>query len=166
MIRRVLSVLVLSLALVPVPVGQAAEPDSVNVFFSRDPDSFNDFTAVFPLPRTVPGGTGVIEQTVEAQLLGPTAAEQGAGYFSDFKNLLVGPSLCKGGDFELIVAAGTATLRLCRATSSAGIGQDARAQNEINAVLMQFPGITRVVVLTASGHCLFDESGMDLCLMP
>src|SRR4051795_5707547 len=48
-IRRLLSVLVLSLALVPVPVGQAAEPDSVNVFFSRDPDSFNDFAAVFPL---------------------------------------------------------------------------------------------------------------------
>src|SRR6267378_1580269 len=41
-IRRVRSVLVLSLALVPVPVGQAAEPDTVNVFFSRDPDSFND----------------------------------------------------------------------------------------------------------------------------
>jgi hypothetical protein len=94
----------------------------------------------------------VIEQTVDAQLLGPSAAEQGAGYFSDFRNLLVGPSLCKGGDYELIAAAGTATLRLCRATSSAGIGQDARAQNEINAVLTQFPGITRVVVLTASGH--------------
>ena len=40
------------------------------------------------------------------------------------------------------------------------------AQNEINATLMQFPGITRVVVLTSAGHCLFDASGMDLCLMP
>jgi hypothetical protein len=155
--------LLFALALVPVPAANA-EPDTVNVFFSRDPESFNDFTALFPLPRTVPGGGGIVEQTIDALLLGPTPAEQAMGYFSDFRNLMVGPSLCKGGDFTLIVAAGTATLQLCRATSSAGIGQDARAQSEINATLMQFPSITRVIVLGSTGHCLFDESGLDLCL--
>src|SRR4051794_28219032 len=111
-----------------------AEPDTVQVFFSRDPDSLNDFTAVFAQPRTVPGGAGLIEQTVAAHLAGPTAGEQAAGYFSDFRNLIVGTaSTCKGQDFTLMVTLGIATLQLCRATSSAGIGQDARAESEITA---------------------------------
>ena len=160
----VLALVAMGIALVP---GVAlAEPDTVQVFFSRDPDSFNDFNAVFGQSRVVPGGAGVIEQTVAAHLAGPTPAEQAAGYFSDFKNLLVGPATCKGQDFTLMVTLGIATLQLCHATSSAGIGQDARAQNEINATLMQFPGITRVIVLGSTGHCLFDASGMDLCLAP
>jgi hypothetical protein len=157
----------LGLWLAMVPGVASAEPDTVQVFFSRDPDSFNDFTAVFAQSRVVPGGAGLIEQTVAAHLAGPTPAEQAAGYFSDFKNLVVpGASSCKGQDFTLMVTLGIATLQLCHATSSAGIGQDARAQNEINATLMQFPGITKVIVLGATGHCLFDGSGMDLCLVP
>jgi hypothetical protein len=160
----VLGVAAVLLAVVP---GMAsAEPDTVQVFFSRDPDSFNDFTAMFAQSRVVPGGAGLIEQTVAAHLAGPTPGEQAAGFFSDFKNLLVGPSTCKGQDFTLMVTLGIATLQLCHATSSAGIGQDARAQNEINATLMQFAGITRVIVLDSTGHCLFDQSGLDLCLAP
>jgi hypothetical protein len=149
------------------PTMALAEPDTVQVFFSRDPDSLNDFTAVFPQPRTVPGGAEPLQQTVSALLAGPTAAEQASGYFSDFRNLISGTaSTCKGQDFTLMVALGIATLQLCRATSSAGVGQDARAQSEINATLMQFPGITQVIVLNSAGHCLFDLSGMDLCLVP
>src|SRR5207247_10573106 len=75
------------LALVPTMV--SAEPDTVQVFFSHDPESFNDFTMVFPQGRTVPGGAGIIEQTLAALLAGPSAAEQAAGSFSDFHNLIV-----------------------------------------------------------------------------
>ena len=158
-----MGLLVLLLALAPASV--AAEPDTVQVFFSKDPESFDDFTAVFPQSRVVPGGAGLIEQTVAAQLDGPNAAELAGGFFSDFKNLIVpGGSTCKGQDFVLMVTLGVATLQLCHATSSAGIGQDARAQSEITATLMQFPGITTVIVLGSTGHCLFDESGLDLCL--
>jgi hypothetical protein len=53
---------------------------------------------------------------------------------------------------------------LSRATSSAGTGQDARAQSEMTATLTQFPGITKVILLNSAGHCLFDQSGLDLCL--
>jgi hypothetical protein len=157
------------LGLVMVPGASAAprsEPDLVQVFFSRNPESLNDFAAVFPIERFVLGGPDLIEQTVAALIAGPTPAEQAMGYFSDFSAIQVGASTCKAQDFTLIRAGGTVTLQLCRATSSAGIGQDARAQNEINATVMQFPGITRVIVLTSAGHCLFDESGMDLCLAP
>jgi hypothetical protein len=161
--RLMVSLFAVCVALGPTTVG--AEPDTVQVFLSHDPESLNDFTAVFAQPRVVPGGVALIEQTVAALIAGPTAAEQADGFFSDFKNLIVpGASTCKGQDFVLMVTLGVATVQLCHATSSAGIGQDARAQSEIEATLMQFGGITRVIVLGATGHCLFDQSGMDLCL--
>jgi len=145
----------------------AAAPDTVQVFLSRNPDSLNDFTAVFPLARQVaPGEQGLAGAALEALIAGPTPAEQAQGYFSDFGALLTGGvSSCKGGgDFVLAVEAGLATVQMCRATSSAGIGQDARAQAEVEATLTQFPTIQKVRVLSAEGHCLFDESGMDICL--
>ena len=70
---------VLTLALVPVPVGQAAEPDTVKVFFSRDADSFNDFTAVFPMPRTVVGGRYLVAGVGDTASRGdPTGAGEGS----------------------------------------------------------------------------------------
>jgi hypothetical protein len=168
---RVLAVAVaafvaLALGLSPRPV--VAEPDTVQVFFSRDPESLGDFGAVFPIARDLaPGDQGLAGAALQALIDGPTPPEQAQGYFSDFGALLVGGlSACKGGDFVLSVEGGVATVYLCRATSSAGIGQDARAQAEVEATLMQFPAIQSVRVLSVDGHCLFDLSGMDLCLQP
>jgi hypothetical protein len=135
----------------------------VQVFFSRDPESLADFTAVFPLARDVPADPDVMADTLGLLLSGPTSGEQAAGYFSDFKALVVGTiSTCKGA-FLLHQEGGVVTVQLCRATSSAGAGQDARAQTEVNATLQQFPGVSKVVVLDRFGHCLFDQSGLDLC---
>jgi hypothetical protein len=166
-IRVVLAVLAISFVGVPTAgAAPVADPDTVQVFFSRDPDSFADFTAVFPLSREVAGGPGIIDGVVAALLAGPTAAEQSAGYFSDFQRLMGGTlSTCKGG-FTTTERQGIITVQLCRATSSAGVGQDARAQAEIEATLMQLPGITRIIVLNTDGHCLLDQSGLDLCLLP
>jgi hypothetical protein len=163
-----LSIMALSQSVPPIVMAApTTEPDTVQVYLSHNPESASDFTAVFPLPRTVPGGAGIIEQTLAALIAGPTPSEQAAGYFSDFRAIQTGTvSFCKGLDFTLRVVSGTATVNLCRQTSSAGIGQDARAQSEVEATLMQFPGIARVVVLDSAGHCLFDESGLDLCLGP
>ena len=143
-----------------------ADPDPVQVFFSRNPDSLSDFTAVFSVSRDVPS-TALMEGAVAGLIAGPTAAEAATGLFSDFRALVSGTvSNCKGLDFTLLSAGGVVTVQLCRATSSAGIGQDARAQAEIEATLMQFAGVTKVIVLGWTGHCLFDESGLDICLMP
>jgi hypothetical protein len=146
----------------------SANPDLVQIYFSRNPESLNDFTAVFPVTRDVaPAGQGVAGAAVQALIDGPTPAERAQGYFSDFGAIIVGGvSTCKGPDFVFWVQAGVATVQLCLATSSAGVGQDARAQAEIEATLAQFPGIQRVRVLSSNGHCLFDQSGLDLCLQP
>jgi len=166
---RLLLAILMALAAGGIPIvaaAPAADPDPVQVFFSRDPDSFNDFTAVFAVNRDVPG-TALMEGAISALIAGPTAAEAATGLYSDLRAMLTGAvSSCKGLDFTLLSAGSVVTLQLCRATSSAGIGQDARAQAEVEATLMQFPGVTKVIVLSSSGHCLFDESGLDLCLTP
>lgn len=146
----------------------------VKVYFSRLPLSNTNFDAVFPVDRLSPTsstGTFAIQQLVT----GPNAAESGQGYFSEIKDHLVGSSVCspattKAG-FTLSLnmkgttnEQGTATLKFCQQFSSAGVGTDARAIAEINATLMQFASIKKVVILTPDSHCFGDESGTDRCL--
>jgi hypothetical protein len=105
----------------------------------------------------------VATAALEALIAGPTAEEIAAGYSSELRQMLRGPSSCGGADFRLTLADGTATVSLCRQVSSAGIGQDARAQAQLGASLRQFAAIRQVRVLTNDGHCLFDASGLDRC---
>jgi hypothetical protein len=148
----------------------------IQVYFSKFPDSLNNFNTVFPVNRLSPT-IAVATFAIQLLIAGPTLSERGAGYFSEFNSILTGPSSCSapyptdGPDFTLTLnmkgstpAQGTATLRLCRATSSPGIGADARILAEINATLKQFSNIKNVVILTQAGHCFADESGQDRCL--
>jgi hypothetical protein len=143
---------------------QADQPDRpIQVYFSRRPESDDDFTAVFPVSRTAPDA-GVARAALNALIAGPTPAETDAGYFSELGQMLVGPSDCGEDGFTIRIAAGIATLRFCRDVRSAGIGQDARAQSAIDATLTQFPTIRRIRILTREGDCLFDMSGENRCL--
>ena len=135
----------------------------VKVFFSRRPESDGDFSAVFPVSRTSPDA-GVATAALRALIAGPTPAEAEAGYFSELGTMLVGPSDCGGADFTIRIDAGLATVRFCRAISSGGIGQDARARSALEATLRQFPTIQRTRLLSASGDCLFDMTGENRCL--
>ncbi|MCL5025775.1 MAG: GerMN domain-containing protein [Chloroflexi bacterium] len=147
----------------PVP---AARPTLIDVFFSRKPQSYDDFSAVFPVQRKVLDGSQerLAGVALEQLIAGPTPAEQTAGYFSEFEGMLHGESNCGGPSFTLRMNGDTAIVRLCRTISSAGVGQDARTRTQIEATLKQFSSIRRVVLLSADGHCLFDLSGLDLCL--
>lgn len=145
------------------PPRPPSDPIAIQVFFSRYPESDDDFSAVFAVGRSGPDQPAAIA-AVKALVAGPTPEEQAAGYFSELGGALQGPSDCAGEDFNLALQDGTATLRFCRLVISAGIGQDARVQSQIEATLRQFPEIQQVRVLSSDGHCLFDMSGMDLCL--
>jgi spore germination protein GerM len=163
------------IALLP-PGARAAEPTPatqqptareagrrIDVYFSRRPESDDDLTAVFPVARTAPDA-GVARAAIGALIAGPTPAETEAGYFSELGRMVHGPSNCGTDDFTIRIADGTATLRFCREVSSAGIGQDARAQSAIQATLTQFATVQRVRVLSRDGDCLFDMSGENRCL--
>lgn len=134
----------------------------VQVFFSKRPESDADFSAVYPVTRISPDA-GVATAALRALIAGPTPAEAGEGYFSEIGAMLVGPSDC-GADFTIRIEGGVATVRFCRPVTSAGIGQDARAQSALKATLLQFPTVQRVRLLTPEGDCLFDMSGENRCL--
>lgn len=135
----------------------------IEVYFSRHPESDEDFTAVFPVARRAPDA-GVATAALDELIAGPTPAEAAQGYFSELGAMLVGPSTCGERDFTLRIEAGTATVQFCRTVTSAGIGQDARVQSALDATLRQFSTIQRVRLLTPEGDCLFDMSGENRCL--
>lgn len=148
----------------------------VTVFFSKTPDSENNYTVVFPLKRVSP--TKQVEAySIQLLIAGPTAEERAAGYYSELNSLFSGVSQCPsvgpvgGPDFTLTLnmkgttsEQGTATLKFCRATLSPGIGADARVLAELRATLLQFATVKKVVVLNAQGHCFGDQSTQDSCL--
>jgi hypothetical protein len=149
----------------------------VLVYFSKYPESDNNNSLTSPVKRVSP--TSHVEVfAIQLLLAGPTPEERAAGYFTELNSILNGPSMCSaapaptgGPDFTLTLdhkgtapEQGTATLRFCRTTLSPGEGADARNLAQINATLLQFSTIKKVVVLTLAGHCYGDLSGMDRCL--
>lgn len=148
----------------------------IMVYFSKFPDSLQDYTAIFPVKRVSPT-IAVATFSIQLLIAGLTLSERSAGYFSELNSILTGPSTCNGSyptggpDFILTLnkkgstnEQGTATLQFCRTTQSPGIGADARIKAEITATLTQFANIKKVVILTSAGHCFGDESGADACL--
>src|SRR5229473_257214 len=149
----------------------------VKVYFSKFPESVaTNFSTVYPVDRMSPT-SAVGTFAIQLLIAGPTLSEQQAGYFTELNTMLSGPSSCSaplpvgGPDFTLTLnmrgplpQTGTATVKFCRDTNSAGIGADARVTAEIDATLKQFANIKDVVILTKDGHCFGDGSGKDLCL--
>lgn len=141
----------------------------IKVFFSKNPDSFNNSQAVYAVDRTSPT-IAVATFSIQLLIAGPTLSERNAGYFSELNSLLSGSSNCSaplptgGPDFTLMLKSGTVTLQFCRAIASPGIGADARVKAEIDATLKQFSNIKNVVILTESGNCFGDEMGKNACL--
>ncbi len=148
---------------------------AIKVYFSKDPDSLNNFPTVFPVERMSPSKD---LKTFALQLLiaGPTPEERSQGYFSELNSIMSGASTCASQYHtgpDLVVTAnmkgstteqGTYTVKLCRETASPGIGADARITADINATLKQFPEVKKVVILTQSGDCFGDLSTQNRCL--
>ena len=143
--------------------GPSPSPTSItiNVYFSKHPDSENDFTKVVAMQRTA-SSLRVARIAFLDLIAGPTTQEQSDGLYSEWK--LSGNSSCGADGFTISVNSGKATVRLCRDFPSAGVGQDARAQSEADATLKQFSTITKTVYLNKDGNCLFDLSGQNRCL--
>jgi hypothetical protein len=154
-----------SRAVTPIPATATATPTPtgypIKVNFSRFPDTDANLTAVFPVVR-----------------ISPTPEERAAGYYTELNGVLNGPSSCSaapaptgGPDFTLSLdhkgtnpEAGTATLRFCRAMLMPGEGTDGRIKAEIDATVLRFASIKKVVSLTQSGQCAFDLRTGNQCL--
>jgi len=142
----------------------------VQVYFSKQPDSYNDPNLVFPVQRISPT-SGVATNAIEQLIAGPTASEKAQGYFTELSAALTGASNCGGADFTITLnmrathsQTGAATLRFCRTLSLPGDLSDLRIKAEITKTLTQFSTITSVTIITREGHCFGDLSGQDKCL--
>jgi hypothetical protein len=153
-------------------VAPTATPNGypVLVYFSKQPDSYNDPNAVFAVHRTSPT-LGVATYAIQQLIAGPTKSEADAGYFTELHGALSGASNCNGADFKITLntrgstpQTGTATLQFCRQLSLPGELSDPRIKAEITRTLTQFSNIKAVVILTRDGHCFGDLSGADMCL--
>lgn len=152
------------------PTATTGGPYHVLVYFSKKPDSLNDPSKVFPVDRYSPT-LGVATYAINQLIAGPTAAESGAGYWSEIHGKLSGSSNCGGADFKITLdhkgatpATGYATLQFCRATSLPGDLSGSYIRSEITTTLKQFSNIKNVVILDAQGGCFDDLSGQNLCL--
>jgi hypothetical protein len=144
----------------------------VEVFFSRHPGSDNNPSLVYPVQRTAPN-LSVATFALKQLFLGPTAAEQAEGYYSDFMGNLGTTNYCsdKSNVFTISLnhrgtkpEAGTATVMLCVQVSLPGDLSGARMKAMITQTVLQFPNNKNVVILNYQGNCFDDLKGGNDCL--
>jgi len=152
------------------PANASSSGYLVKVYFSKHPASDSNPAAVFALSRSSPT-LGVATFAAHQLIVGPTASERTADYFSALTGALSGVSSCGGADFRIVLnqrgtrpESGTATLQFCRTVAIAGELAGARMAAEIENTLRQFTNITNVVILTKGGTCFNDLSGLNRCL--
>lgn len=152
----------------PPPVSKEPEattqptPVIVKVYFSKHPESDDDPSKVFYVSRLSPD-LGVATYAVEQMLIGPSAPETADGYFTTVR-VRDDQSICNDRDFKITINDTVATLQFCRTFDAVGSVSDGQAQETINATLLQFPTITKVIILGKDGNCQFDMSGENRCL--
>ena len=184
-----LSLMLSALALLVSACGSTPPPSSnttptvspsgatVKVYFTRHPDSDNDPTKVFALTRTVPATAATIHDratyALEQMLAGPSQAERAQNYYNPFDGQLALQSYCSGPfrDFDLTLdhrgaqaETGAATLQFCRRVDIPGELAGPRMSAMVSSTLLQFPGITKVVILNYQGNCFDDLQGANACL--
>lgn len=137
-----------------------SEEQTIQVFFSKSPDSNDDPSLVFPVSRNYTGDNKITAAMTEL-LKGPTAAEKAAGYFS--KLSLSGESNCGGSSYKYVTTATKITLTFCKNVAATGVIADGQAKMIVAKTLEEATAKT-VVILDKNGNCLFDLSGMNVCL--
>jgi hypothetical protein len=144
----------------------------IKVFFSNNPGTLT----VAPVTRISPTSQ-VEEYSIQMLIAGPTPDERASSLFSELNDAFSGPSTCLGAlpvdgpDFTLTLnmkgstpQQGTATLKFCRPTTLPGEGTGARIKAEINATLLQFPTIKKVVILGQDSNCWDSLRTVNECL--
>lgn len=134
--------------------------DNITIYFSKSPESDDDPTVVFPVERQ-PEGENKIVSAIEAYIAGPTNAEAAAGYYSEFE--LSGTSNCRGSFFTYTVDNENITVKFCRTVVGLGTMADGRVLQTLKKTLSEVSD-REAIILDQNGDCLFDMSGMNLCL--
>ncbi len=135
--------------------------DSVQVFFSKNPESNRDSSAVFPVARVTNGKTpGNV--AVSELIVGPTASEKAEGYVGGFQ--LAGDSNCDGKDFILKQDSdANVTVQFCRKITVAGKLAQQQYRSQIITTLSTLTSAENITLYDKDGNCLFALDGTPNC---
>lgn len=86
------------------------------------------------------------------------------GISKGFKDRIYGDSVCNGKDFKASVSNKIATIQFCREIIGMGTMADGTMLDSIRKTSLQFPTVQKVKILDKEGNCLFDQSGLNVCL--
>lgn len=144
----------------------------IPIYFPRKPQSVDNPEVSFAVMRNL-----LIEDLpqaiMEVYATGLLDEELASGYYfpsgdpeiSLNKKLdLRGNSVCDGANFTTDVTENTLTVKFCRDLMLSGVLADASVQDAMKRSLLGIEGISKVIFLNKDGNCMFDESGLNLCL--
>ena len=143
--------------------GTGQDQELIQVHFSKNPQSNDDFTFTQTVERELAAGENPIETALVELLNGPTADEADNGLFNPIK--LSGPSNCGGGNFRYTLNVDKLTLAFCKSITSGGIGDDARIKTVVEKTIKANAGNSEldVIILDQDGNCFGDMSGENTC---
>ncbi len=139
---------------------------TVQVYFSKHPESDAAPVNIFPVNRTAPSTAGLATFAIEQLIAGPTAAEKASGYFTPLQGSLTGTSSCGGADVLITLnwnrthpEDNVATVQFCRDAPGYGDTGAVMVRNEITRTLTQFSTIQKGVIIYKDGSCFDDMIG-------
>jgi len=138
-----------------------AAETTADVFFLIEPVEFAGGEPLLcSVERSVPLDSPA-RGAVDDLLDGPSLGETISGISSRWEGTITEPT---AGSFSINIVAGTATIQFVVQVILTGVVADAIMQRQLESTLTQFPSIDEVIILNQFGDCMFDESGLNLCL--
>lgn len=143
-----------------------------DIYFPKDRTSSSEPTELFPLQRRV-SAQDKVAGIIGSYIVGITATELEQGYYlpsgdfeiTNYQRLdLRGESNCEGKDFTVSTENSIVTVKFCKALMQSGVLADARVKSAMERSIKEATETEKVIFLNRDGDCMFDESGMNICL--
>lgn len=139
------------------PISYVVSEDSVNIYFSKDPESFDDPEFTGFVRRTYEDNQNLVIFVINELIKGPSLSEQNEDdLFSELE--LSGESNCDGNNYEYSISSSQLELKFCKEIISSGVLMDARIKSFVEKTLLELNLFDEVVLLDRNGEPLF--SGM------
>lgn len=131
-----------------------SETSFITIYFSKDPESYDDPTYAFPVERDT-DNEDLISFVINELIAGPTTEEMSENLFSEL--VLTGMSNCDGNNYTYELTSGEITVQFCKMIETEGVSEDARIQTLLTDSLEELDLVDSVVLLDLNGDTLFSQ---------
>lgn len=128
--------------------------NSVNIYFSKDPESYDDPEFTGFVRRMYEDDQNLVIFVINELIKGPSLTEQREdNLFSELE--LTGESNCGGDNYEYSILNSSLELQFCKEIISSGVLMDARIKSFIEKTLLELDLFDEVVLLDRNDNVLF-----------